>query len=55
MFRRDSPASAMETGDGKEETLDELKRKEMMRQKEKLMTGLGFFILAKRALFISTH
>jgi hypothetical protein len=27
----------------KEETLDELKRKKMMRRKEKLMTGLGFF------------
>jgi hypothetical protein len=26
----------------KEETLDELKRKKMMRRKEKLMTGLGF-------------
>jgi hypothetical protein len=32
----------METGGGKEETLDELKRKKMMRRKEKLMTGLGF-------------
>jgi hypothetical protein len=42
MFRRDSPASAMETGGGKEETLDEFKRKKMMRRKEKLMTGLGF-------------
>jgi hypothetical protein len=42
MFRRDSPASAMETGGGKEETLDELKRKKMMRRKEKLMIGLGF-------------
>jgi hypothetical protein len=55
MFRRDSPASAMETGGGKEEILDELKRKKMMRRKEKLMTGLGFFTLTKRALFISTH
>jgi hypothetical protein len=45
----------METGGGKEETLDELKRKKMMRQKEKLMTGLGFFTLARRALFIRTH
>jgi hypothetical protein len=27
----------------------------MMRRKEKLMTGLGFFTLARRALFISTH
>jgi hypothetical protein len=43
MFRRDSPASAMEIGGGKEETLDELKGKKMMRRKEKLMTGLGFF------------
>jgi hypothetical protein len=42
MFRRNSPASAIETGGGKEETLDELKRKKMMRRKEKLMTGLGF-------------
>jgi hypothetical protein len=42
MFRRDSPASAMETDGGQEETQDELKRKKMMRRKEKLMTGLGF-------------
>jgi hypothetical protein len=42
MFRHDSPASAMETGGGQEETLDELKRKKMMRRKEKLMTGLWF-------------
>jgi hypothetical protein len=55
MFRRDPPASAMEIGGGKEETLDELKRKKMMRRKEKLMTRLGFFTLARRALFISTH
>jgi hypothetical protein len=54
MFRRDPPASAMETGGGKEEILDELKRKKMTR-KEKLMTGLGFFTLARHALFISTH
>jgi hypothetical protein len=45
MFRRDPPASAMETGVGKKETLDELKRKKMMRRKEKLMTGLGFLPL----------
>jgi hypothetical protein len=37
----------METGGGKEETLDELKRKNMMQRKEKLMTGLGFFTLAR--------
>jgi hypothetical protein len=46
MFRRDSPASAMDTGGGKEETLDELQGKKMMWQKESLMTGLGFFTLA---------
>jgi hypothetical protein len=45
----------METGGGKEETLDELDRKKMMWRKEKLMTGLGFFTLARRALFISMH
>jgi hypothetical protein len=55
MFRRDSPASAMEIGGGKEETLDELKRKKMMPRKEMLMTGLGFFTLAGHALFISMH
>jgi hypothetical protein len=33
----------METGGGKEEILDALKRKKMMQWKEKLMTGLGFF------------
>jgi hypothetical protein len=42
MFRRDPLASAMETRIGKEETLDEMKRKKMMRRKKKLMTGLGF-------------
>jgi hypothetical protein len=42
MVRCDSPASAMEAGGGKEETLDELKRKKMMRRKEKLVIGLGF-------------
>jgi hypothetical protein len=55
MFRRDSLASAMEIGGGKEETLDELKRKKMMPRKEMLMTRLGFFTLVGRALFISTH
>jgi hypothetical protein len=45
----------METGGGKEETLDEFKRKKKMRQKEKLVIGLGFFILIRRVLFISTH
>jgi hypothetical protein len=42
MFRHDPPASAMEIGVGKKETLDELKSKKMMRRKEKLMIGLGF-------------
>jgi hypothetical protein len=42
MFKRDPPTSAMEAGVGKKETLDVLKRKKMMRRKEKLMTGLGF-------------
>jgi hypothetical protein len=42
MFRCDSPASAMETGGRKEEILDELKRKKMIRRKDKLMTRLGF-------------
>jgi hypothetical protein len=55
MFRHDSPASAMETGGGEEETLDELKRKKMMQQNEKLMTGLGFFTLTRHASFISMH
>jgi hypothetical protein len=45
----------METGGGEEETLDEFKRKKMMRQKEKLVTGLGFFTLIRRILFVSTH
>jgi hypothetical protein len=54
MFRRDTPASAMETGGGKEETLDELKRKKMMRRKEKLMTRLGFFC-PHQACFIYNH
>jgi hypothetical protein len=45
----------METGGGKEETLDELKRKKVMRRKEKLVIGLGFFTLITRVLFISMH
>jgi hypothetical protein len=54
MFRRDPPASAMETGGGKKETLDKLKRKNMMRRKEKLMTGLGFFY-PRQACIIYKH
>jgi hypothetical protein len=54
MVRCDLPASAMETGGGKEETLDELKRKKMWR-KEKQVIGLGFFTLITRLLFISMH
>jgi hypothetical protein len=45
----------METGGGKEETLNELKRKKMMRRKEKLVIGIGFFTLIRHVLFISTH
>jgi hypothetical protein len=55
MVRCDSPTSAMEIGGGKEETLDELKGKKMMRRKEKLVIGLGFFTLIRRVLFINTH
>jgi hypothetical protein len=44
----------METGGGKEETLDEFKRKKMMRRKEKLVTGLGFFY-PHQACFIYKH
>jgi hypothetical protein len=55
MFKRDSPALAMEIGGGKDKTLDEFKRKKMMQWKEKLVTGLGFFTLTRRVLFISTH
>jgi hypothetical protein len=43
----------METGGGKEEALDKLKRKKMMRRKEKLMTGLGFY--PHQACFIYKH
>jgi hypothetical protein len=32
----------MKTGGEKEETLDEFKRKKMVRRQKKLMTGLGF-------------
>jgi hypothetical protein len=39
----------------KGETLDEFKRRKMMRRKKKLMTGLGFLPIARRALFISTY
>jgi hypothetical protein len=36
----------------KEETLDEIKERKMMRWRKRLMTELGFFTLAKHALFI---
>jgi hypothetical protein len=36
-------------------TLDAMRRRKMMRRRKKLMNELGFFTLAKRALFISTH
>jgi hypothetical protein len=55
MVRRDSPASAMEKDGEKEETLDEFKKKKMMRRKEKLVIGLGFFTLIRRVSFISTY
>jgi hypothetical protein len=55
MVRHGSPASTMEIGGGKKETLDEFKRKKMMRRKEKLVIRLGFFTLIRRVLFISMH
>jgi hypothetical protein len=42
MFRRDPPASAMETSVCQEETLDEIKKKMMMQRRKNLMTELGF-------------
>jgi hypothetical protein len=39
----------------KEKTLDEIRKKMMMRQRKKLMNELGFFTLTKHALFISKH
>jgi hypothetical protein len=39
----------------KEETLDEMKERKMMRRRKNLMTELGFFTLTKLALFISTY
>jgi hypothetical protein len=42
MFRRDPLASAMETSVCQEETLDEIKKKMMMRRRKNLMTELGF-------------
>jgi hypothetical protein len=36
-------------------TLDGVRKKETMRQRKALMKELGFFTLAKRALFISTY
>jgi hypothetical protein len=44
----------METGAGKEEILDEFKRKKMMRRKKKLVTRLGFFY-PHQACFIYKH
>jgi hypothetical protein len=35
-------------------TLDEMRKRKMMRRRKKLMKELGFFTLARRALFIST-
>jgi hypothetical protein len=45
----------METNGGKEKILDEMRKKKMMWRRKKLMNELGFFTLAKRALFISIH
>jgi hypothetical protein len=45
----------METSIGKEKTLDAIRKRKMMRRRKKLMNELGFFTLAKCALFISTH
>jgi hypothetical protein len=42
MFSHDPPASAMEASVCQEETLDEIKKKKMMRQRKNLMTELGF-------------
>jgi hypothetical protein len=39
----------------KEETLDAMKERKMMRQRKKLMTELGFLPSPKHALFISTY
>jgi hypothetical protein len=39
----------------KEETLDKMEERKMMRRRKKLMTELGFLTLAKHALFISTY
>jgi hypothetical protein len=36
-------------------TLDEEKKRKIIWRREKLMKELGFFTLAKRALFVSTH
>jgi hypothetical protein len=42
MFRHDPPASAMETSVCQEETLDDIKKKKMMRRRKNVMTELGF-------------
>jgi hypothetical protein len=34
-------------------TIDEMRKRKMMRRRKKLMNELGFFTLTKRALFIS--
>jgi hypothetical protein len=55
MFKRDPLASDMETDVGSEKTLDGISTKKTMRQRKELMKELGFFTLAKSALFISTY
>jgi hypothetical protein len=42
MFRRDPPASAMETNTGGK-TLDEMRKRKMMRRRKIVMKELGFF------------
>jgi hypothetical protein len=53
MFSYDPPASAMEISAGGK-TLDEVRKRKMMRWRKIVMKELGFFTLAKHALFIST-
>jgi hypothetical protein len=42
----------MGTGGGKKETLDEFKRKKMMRRKEELVIGLGFFLPSSGVFYL---
>jgi hypothetical protein len=53
MFRRDPPASAMETNAGGK-TVDEMRKRKMMRRRKIVMKELGFFPKPTRFIYKQT-